>query len=317
MPKIYNSFKFRIKDCLAAAVLRVALRVSSLVPIEVARTGGRLLGHLVYRMRTKTALIVRRNIELAYPSLPPAEQERLIKESLLEQGALIAELGHVWRRSPAYVMSKLTVVGLEHLEAASAQERGVLVLAPHVGSWEVLPHHLVTQGELFGLFEPPKLPSVGHLVLDARKRPGGSYVPTTAKGLVKLVRHFKQGGLTGILPDQVPAHESGGMNVPFKGVECFTAGLCANLLSKSGARAVLAGVFRVRGGWELTYMPVSPDLYSEDLDVALRAMNSDIELLIDGRDAQYQWSYKRFRKRPVDTPNHYRQLGTSPSGDSL
>ena len=249
--------------------------------------------------------VVRRNIELAYPQLSAEQQAALMKEAVLEQGALTAELGHVWRRSPAYVMSKLRVVGIEHLEAAAADERGVLVLAPHVGNWEVLPHHLVTQGDLLGLFEPPKLPSVGSLVLEARKRPGGAYVPTTPKGLVQLVRHFKRGGLTGILPDQVPAHESGGLNVPFRGIECFTASLCANLLSKSGARAVLAGVFRVKGGWELVYLPASADIYNEDLEVALTVMNQDIETLISGRDAQYQWSYKRFRTLPRSTTNHY------------
>ena len=165
--------------------------------------------------------VVRRNIELAYPQLSAEQQAALMKEAVLEQGALTAELGHVWRRSPAYVMSKLRVVGIEHLEAAAADERGVLVLAPHVGNWEVLPHHLVTQGDLLGLFEPPKLRSVGSLVLEARKRPGGAFVPTTPKGLVQLVRHFKRGGLTGILPDQVPAHESGGLNCSVQGHRVF------------------------------------------------------------------------------------------------
>jgi len=305
VPKNHNSLKFRLKDGLAVTILRSVLRLSALVPLEVARSAGRFVGRMAFRMNTQTVRVVRRNIELAYPQLPVEQQAALIKEAVLEQGALTAELGHVWRRSPAYVMSKLRVVGIEHLEAAVADERGVLVLAPHVGNWEVLPHHLVTQGDLLGLFEPPKLPSVGSLVLEARKRPGGAYVPTTPKGLVQLVRHFKRGGLTGILPDQVPAHESGGLNVPFKDIECFTASLCANLLSKSGARAVLDGVFRVRGGWELMYLPVSADIYHEDLEVALKAMNQDIETLISGRDAQYQWSYKRFRTLPRGTINHY------------
>ena len=305
MPKNHNSLKFRLKDGLAVTILRSVLRLSALLPLEVARSAGRFVGRLAFRMNTQTVRVVRINIELAYPQLPAEQQAALMKEAVLEQGALTAELGHVWRRSPAYVISKLRVVGIEHLEAAASDERGVLVLAPHVGNWEVLPHHLVTQGDLLGLFEPPKLPSVGSLVLEARKRPGGAYVPTTPKGLVQLVRHFKRGGLTGILPDQVPAHESGGLNVPFKGIECFTASLCANLLSKSGARAVLAGVFRVKGGWELMYLPVSADIYHEDLEVALKAMNQDIETLISGRDAQYQWSYKRFRTLPRGTTNHY------------
>jgi len=315
VPKNHNSLKFRLKDGLAVTILRSVLRLSALVPLEVARSAGRFVGRLAFRMNTQTVRVVRRNIELAYPQLPPEQQAALMKEAVLEQGALTAELGHVWRRSPAYVMSKLSVVGIEHLEAAAADERGVLVLAPHVGNWEVLPHHLVTQGDLLGLFEPPKLPSVGSLVLEARKRPGGAYVPTTPKGLVQLVRHFKRGGLTGILPDQVPAHESGGLNVPFKGIECFTASLCANLLSKSGARAVLAGVFRVKEGWELVYLPVSADIYNEDLEVALTVMNQDIETLISGRDAQYQWSYKRFRTLPRGTTNHYDGVKRAPHKD--
>ena len=233
-----------------------------------------------------------------------------------EQGALVFELGHVWRRSSSYVLSKLRVVGLEHLESAARDECGVLVLAPHVGNWEVLSHHLVTQGDLLCLFEPSKLPSVGREILVARQRAGGAYVPTTPKGLVKLVRHFKRGGLTGILPDQVPGHESGGRNVPFMGVECFTASLCANLLAKSGARAVMAGVFRVKGGWELVYQPASNAIYESDLNVALRAMNNDIETLIKGRDAQYQWSYKRFRTRPKRGTNHYDGVKTPNRGHS-
>ena len=286
-------------------VLRLVLLVSSVFPLEVSRAVGRGFSRLLLTADTQTVRIVRRNIDLAYPHLSREGRVHLLKDTMSEHGALVFELGHVWRRSSAYVLSKLRVVGLEHLESAARDECGVLVLAPHVGNWEVLSHHLVTQGDLLCLFEPQKLPSVGREVLAARQRAGGAYVPTTPKGLVKLVRHFKRGGMTGILPDQVPGHESGGLNVPFMGVECFTASLCANLLTKSGARAVMAGVFRVKGGWELVYQPASNGIYEADLGVALRAMNDDIETLIKGRDAQYQWSYKRFRTLPKDGTNHY------------
>jgi KDO2-lipid IV(A) lauroyltransferase len=303
--KSHNSAKFLIKDRLAAGVLRASLHLSSVLPLETARGCGRLLARLLYAMNSKTVRIIRRNIELAYQDRSPLEREALVKAAISEQGALISELGHVWRRSSDYVMSKVSVVGQAHFDEALADKRGVLVLAPHVGNWEVLPHHLVTQGDLLGLFEPPKLPSVGREVLANRQRPGGEYVPTTPKGLVKLIRHFKQGGLTGILPDQVPSHESAGLNVPFMGVDCFTASLCANLLSKSGARALIAGVFRVPGGWEVVYNPVSESIYDKDLKTALQAMNKDIEKLIFGRDQQYQWSYKRFRTVPRSLADHY------------
>lgn len=316
MAKNHNSLKFRLKDGLAVSVLRLALLVSAVLPLEVSRAIGRAFSRLLLAADTQTVRIVRRNIDLAYPHLSRDDRVCLVRETLSEQGALVFELGHVWRRSSAYILSKLRVVGLEHLEFAARDGCGVLVLAPHVGNWEVLSHHLVTQGDLLCLFEPQKLPSVGREVLAARQRAGGVYVPTTPKGLVKLVRHFKRGGLTGILPDQVPGHESAGLNVPFMGVECCTASFCANLLAKSGARAVMAGVFRVKGGWELVYQPASNAIYESDLNVALRAMNSDIETLIKGRDAQYQWSYKRFRTLPKNGTNHYDGVKKSNRGHS-
>ena len=316
MAKNHNSLKFRLKDGLAVSVLRLALLVSAVLPLEVSRAIGRAFSRLLLDADTQTVRIVRRNIDLAYPHLSRDDRVCLVRETLSEQGALVFELGHVWRRSSAYILSKLRVVGLEHLEFAARDGCGVLVLAPHAGNWEVLSHHLVTQGDLLCLFEPQKLPSVGREVLAARQRAGGVYVPTTPKGLVKLVRHFKRGGLTGILPDQVPGHESAGLNVPFMGVECCTASFCANLLAKSGARAVMAGVFRVKGGWELVYQPASNAIYESDLNVALRAMNSDIETLIKGRDAQYQWSYKRFRTLPKHGTNHYDGVKKSNRGHS-
>ena len=73
--------------------------------------------------------------------------------------------------------------------------------------------------------------------------------------------------------------------------------------------------FRVKGGWELVYLPVSADIYNEDLEVALKVMNQDIETLIAGRDAQYQWSYKRFRTLPRGTINHYDGVKRAPHKD--
>ena len=240
MSKSHNSAKFLVKDRLAAGA-QGEFRSVSLDATWFARSCGRLLGRLLYAINSTTVRVIRRNIELAYQDRDSLEQEALVKASICEQGALISEMGHVWRRSPAYVMSKISVVGQAYFDAALADQRGVLVLAPlKVGG---APHHLVTQGDLFGLFEPPKLPSVGNEVLANPATPWWRICSDDTKGLVQLIRHFKRGGLTGILPDQVPNHESAGLNVPFMGVDCFTASLCANLLSKSGAKPLLQVFF--------------------------------------------------------------------------
>ena len=105
MSKSHNSAKFLVKDRLAAGVLKVSLGLSALMPLEFARSCGRLLGRLLYAINSTTVRVIRRNIELAYQDRDSLEQEALVKASICEQGALISEMGHVWRRSPAYVMS--------------------------------------------------------------------------------------------------------------------------------------------------------------------------------------------------------------------
>ena len=127
MSKSHNSAKFLIKDRLAAGVLRASLRLSSALPLETARASGRLLARLLYAMNSKTVRVIRRNIELAYQDRSPLEREALVKASISEQGALISELGHVWRRSSDYVMSKVSVVGQAHFDEALADKRGVVV----------------------------------------------------------------------------------------------------------------------------------------------------------------------------------------------
>jgi KDO2-lipid IV(A) lauroyltransferase len=55
---------------------------------------------------------------------------------------------------------------------------------------------------------------------------------------------------------------------------------------------------RVSGGWELHFLPVGEDLYSEDIQTSLAALNRGVEAIAALAPEQYQWEYKRFRDRP-------------------
>ncbi len=297
-----------IKNLTAVMVARLVLRASACVPLHWARLVGRALGSIMLRLNLRTVRIARRNFEIAYPLLSKAEREQLVRRTLREQGALSAEMGHVWRRPHDYVRSLISVNGGEHVDQALAEDKGIVVLAPHLGNWEVLSHHLTSLGDLMCLFEPPKLSAIGDLVLAARQRAGGEYVPTTGRGIARLVRHCKTGGITGILPDQVPDRDVGAVNAPFMGVDCSTASLAVSLIQRSGARAVMGVAWRTQRGFEIQFYPVSDAVYSDHLESALAAMNSDIEQLLRADTTQYQWTYKRFRTTPRSLANHY--LGT-------
>jgi KDO2-lipid IV(A) lauroyltransferase len=53
-----------------------------------------------------------------------------------------------------------------------------------------------------------------------------------------------------------------------------------------------------RGHYRVSVIPAGEDLYSEDADLALAALNRGVEQCIAIDPAQYLWSYRRFRTRP-------------------
>ena len=289
--------------------LRWVLRLSYWLPITWVRTIGRGLGQIVYYWDGRSRRVTERNIALAYPELSSADQNILVREILRETGALAGEMGHVWQAPWAHTSSLIeSTDGAESVQAALASGSGVIVLGPHLGNWEVLGLHLATLGNTVALFEPPKIAGIGDLVKSSRERSGGELVPTNARGLATLVRCVRQGGISGILPDQVPASASGGLNVPFMGVDCGTASLGCNLIKRSNAQAFMGVALRTPGGFKVLYKAAPAEVYGDDEIVALTAMNNAVAELLKGYDEQYQWSYKRFRCRPDNGIDHYQNL---------
>ncbi len=285
------------------------LWLSYWLPIRWVRTVGRGLGWIIYHSDGRSRRVTERNVALAYPELSSKSQDRLVRNVLRETGALAGEMGHVWQAPWAHTSSLIeSSEGAESVQEALASGSGVIVLGPHLGNWEVLGLHLATLGQMVALFEPPKIATTGELIKRARERSGGQLVPTDPRGLATLVRCVRQGGISGILPDQVPTVASGGLNVPFKGIDCGTASLGCNLIKRSKAKAFMGVALRTAGGFKVIYKAAPAAVYDDDERVALTAMNEAVADLMQGYDQQYQWSYKRFRCRPDNGIDHYKNL---------
>jgi len=297
------------RNWLVLALVKALLWLCSRLPLETARRLGRWLGDCYWALDTRGRRIAERNIALAYPGLNSNAQAALVRDTLRETGALVTEMGHVWllpwSRSSQLIQE---VEGVEAVSDAIATGRGVVVLGPHLGNWEVLGLHLATLGAMVALFAPPKISSLGQLIKTARERSGGELVPTTPRGIAAITKSVRKGGISGILPDQVPDTEVGASNVPFMGVPCATAALGVNLINRSNALAFMGAAYRVPGGFKVCYVPAPQALYVDDQVKALTAMNQAVEQLVSGWDAQYQWLYKRFRTQPRGDVDHYRNL---------
>ncbi len=292
-----------------AALAGLLLRLCALLPLSRARALGRNLARLYWLLGGSSRRVTERNIELAFPALAADERRELARRSLLATGELATETGHAWLRPWSELQQRIeSVEGASLVTDALGAGRGVILLAPHIGNWEVLGLHLATLGPTVSLFEPPQLASLGPLIRRARERSGASLVPTDNRGLATLLRSVRHGGIAGILPDQVPRSPSAGKNVRFMGVRCFTPTLACQMIRRSGAVAIFGMALRTPGGFRICYFPAGKDINSSDDMESLAAMNRGVETCVRAAPEQYQWEYKRFRVRPKDGPDVYNDL---------
>ncbi len=290
-------------------LIKGMLGLCALLPLSLARGLGRLIARIYWPFGGRSRKVTEVNIAAAFPELSAEERRRLARESILSTGELFTEMGHIWLKPWEYVQNLIVEEsGVELIREALATGRGVILLGPHLGNWEVAGLHCAALGKTFSLFQPPKIRGLAPILEKARQASGATLVPTDTRGLAKLLRNVKQGGLSAILPDQAPGDINSGENSLFMGVPCFTGTLASNMIRRTGAVAVFGYARRVPGGFAMSYHAAEDDLYNEDTTVSLMALNRGVEHLVRQSVEQYQWEYKRFRVRPSEGGGLYANL---------
>lgn len=290
---------------LKGRLLRGLVRLLGALPLAVSRLLGACVGRLNYVFNTRLVQTTRLNITRCFPALNKAQSERLIKQSMTETGRVGLEIPLVWQKPRAWREERIVrVKNRELLDQQLSTDSGLILLVPHLGNWELFSLYISRITQMTTLYQPPKEAAMESLVRDAREREGATLVPTSNKGVMALFKALKAGGTTMILPDQVPAPEAGEF-APFFGVPALTMTLANRLIERTGSRVLMAYAVRVRGGFEIVFEAPDEDIYSDDLQVSLRAMNRGVEKCVSAYPSQYQWEYKRFRKQPEGLPKFY------------
>lgn len=286
------------KDFVTGKLIKVVFRLLSMLSLGNAQRLGRLLGSIAWKLNGRSVETTRKNLRACYPELREDEIETMGRQCLRETGATALELPIMWEWPVEKCLGLIREIeGEELLGDYTAGKQGLLLLAPHLGNWELTGLFFASRYKMAALYSPPNQAGFEAYMKAVRSRSGSELVATDRRGIMRLFSILRENGVVGILPDQTPRKE-GGDFAPFFGIPTITMTLASKLIHKTGAKPLITYAQRLPDarGFKIVIREAEPGMASKDMSESLTALNRSVEKCIADVPTQYQWEYKRFRR---------------------
>ena len=301
----------KLQSLIEYASARTVLAALGSLPLSAAMKVGQAMGSVAYASASRLRRTGERNLEMAFPEKSEAERNRILRACF---GSLGRELGVFSKFATATPKSLLGLVeceGLEHLEAAKAEGRGVILFTGHLGAWELTSFALSLLGHpLSFLVRRIDNPRVERLVERERTRFGNRTLDklSAARSMVKILR---SGATLGLLLD-LNTLDDEGIFVDFFSIPASTNFMVAKLALRT--QALIIPVF---APWDEELkqfrLRIEPPVAIEDNGTEeedVRKLTAKLSLIIEEYIRRYPeqwlWIHRRWKTRPPGEPDLYR-----------
>jgi len=273
------------------------VRLVARLPAGARRKLAGGIGWLMEKLGAKRRRITSINLKLCFPDLQQGELNSLLKKNMSATASGLVETASCWYTSLETQQANSQVIGKEHLDAAIAKGKGVILLSFHMTSLEIGGCLLGKHYDFLAMYKPNKNPLFDKAMCDGRKR--------HLKGL--LDRNNVRGAIKALKKNEIVWYAAdqnyGGKTsifVPFFGIQTATITATTKLAKLTGAAVVPFTQRRLEesDSYQLTLYPAFDDFPGEnDYQDALR-INHFLEDYLKKYPVDYMWLHQRFRSRP-------------------
>ena len=285
----------------------IILYTISWLPYKLQLFLGKLLGRLLYKIGSSRKKVAMKNLELCFPEMSQKELTRTLKKNFENTGIALFETGMGWWWPDWRVKRKIKIVGLEHLEKAKQEDKGVLLLTMHYLSVEINCRGIGMGHPMVVFYRPHNNQLMEFFQFRGRGR-SNKYMlgKRDVKGLITALR---QKEVCVYLPDQDYGRNRS-LFVPFFAVPdaATTTGTLIFARQKNIQNHILIPTRNDDGsGYTLEIKPMMENFPTDDDEADLIRINQELEKAIMYKPEQYMWLHRRFKTRPnKDDPSLYK-----------
>jgi Kdo2-lipid IVA lauroyltransferase/acyltransferase len=302
----------KLKSALEYWVAWILLSGLGLLPRSLAVRLGRSIGYIGYLLPGNFRRIGLRNLEIAFPDLSENVRKKLLRGCFDNLGRLLGEFSQLPRvkREELGQLIEYDPVGIINLREAEKQNRGIIFLTGHIGSWELLSFGWsALEYPISFLVRPIDNPRVETMIDKIRTRFGNRAIDkrNAARQSLKVLR---EGGTLGILSDlNTQTHE--GVFVPFFGtLACTTAGVATLALKTDAVVLPVYAVWNAEGKRYRFHADTPVNVvrtgdHAKDVEFNTARFAEAVERMVRRYPEQWLWIHKRWKTRPPGEPEIY------------
>jgi len=278
---------------LGVGLMRLLIRL----PYRLQLLIGRLLGRLFELFSPYRRSIVRANLALCFPEQTPRERNLLMSQSYEALGMSIIETAAGLWAPDSFFKRHGRIDGLEHLEAAHRNGKGVLLLSGHFCSLDFAGRVLMNHHPACFTYQELRNRLLDQLTRKARQRNCRLLIHRhDIRGFIKALR---AGEVVWYAPDQDQGRKNS-IFAPLFDIPANTLNATTRLARLSGAAVMPFVIQRLPDaqGYQLRIEPALENFPGADEIEDATRFNALLEAQIRAHPEQYLWIHRRFKSRP-------------------
>lgn len=279
------------------------LKLLSWLPQHRKNTIGASLGDLLLKIATKRRRLALANIQLCFPEKTALEQQEILQNHFKSLGIGLMEMGIVWwgdhkkNHANAREREMVRFIGVENLQHAQQQGKGVLILAPHFTTLELTGLFVSFLTNYHAVYRPHDNPLMDYLIAKGRSikfNDGQKVEPVSNANTRKMLKILRAGESMTFLPDQ-RYRAKGHIEVDFFSHVTKSNPATSKIAKLTGCAVVPTFTRRLPNNhYEVEFLPALEKFPSGDDIADTLRLHHLYETEIRRNPSQYLWVHNRW-----------------------